>query len=96
MSPESTEGKQGFIHPYHIEGSSAAARVDIILRDFERQGLADKRQIIQAACDALAKSEPAATVACTFHEQYRNMRYELSPSPFDPVQAYGVRRPREE
>ena len=77
MSPETTEGKQGFIHPYHVEGSSAAARVDLILRDFELEGLSEKRRIVQTACDALKAREPAATVTCTFHEQYRNMRYWL-------------------
>jgi len=59
MSPETTEGREGFIHPYAIDGTAAAARVDLILRDFEREGLAQKRRLVQAACDALQARGPA-------------------------------------
>ncbi|KAK3242050.1 hypothetical protein CYMTET_48243 [Cymbomonas tetramitiformis] len=85
MSPESTEGKEGFIHPYAVEGTAAAARVALILRDFELEGLEEKRQIVRSLCASLQEREPRASVTCSFHEQYRNMRYWLDQN-MEPVQ----------
>mmetsp|Transcript_43658 Transcript_43658/g.83307 ORF Transcript_43658/g.83307 Transcript_43658/m.83307 type:complete len:458 (+) Transcript_43658:80-1453(+) len=77
MSPETTEGRQGFVHPYSMEGTAASAQASFVLRDFELDGLEAKRQIIRTACDAIQAREPRAVVNCTFIEQYRNMRYWL-------------------
>ncbi len=77
ISPETTEGRQGFIHPYEIAGNPAHAEVRFILRDFELDGLADKGARVRALCDGLAASEPRAHVRCDITPQYRNMRYWL-------------------
>ena len=41
MSPEQTSGREGFIHPQHVTGSSEHVRVEMLLRDFELDGLAE-------------------------------------------------------
>jgi tripeptide aminopeptidase len=77
ISPETTSGRQGFIHPYEIEGNPAHAEVRFILRDFELDGLADKGARVRALCDGIAAAEPRARVRCEITPQYRNMRYWL-------------------
>lgn len=77
MTPETTEGRGGFWHVYEMSGTAAEARVKLILRDFELDGLAAKGAMLHAVCDAIAATEPRAGIACTITPQYRNMRYWL-------------------
>jgi len=77
QSPERTDGKQGFIHPAECQASAETARVRMILRDFEREGLTAKRALLETLADELRVAEPRARVQLTFTEQYRNMRYWL-------------------
>jgi len=77
MTPETTEGRDGFWHVYEMSGTAAEARIKLILRDFELGGLAAKGAMLHAVCDALAATEPRAGIACTIRPQYRNMRYWL-------------------
>jgi tripeptide aminopeptidase len=77
MTPEVTDGRDGFIHVYDLKGTSAEATIKFILRDFEREGLAAKGALLQATVDAIAAGEPRATLSCTITPQYRNMRYWL-------------------
>jgi tripeptide aminopeptidase len=76
-TPDTTEDREGFIHVYRFSGTAAEAELHFILRDFEMDGLASHRELLQSACDTLQASEPRAKVACTITEQYRNMRYWL-------------------
>lgn len=76
-SPERTSGRDGFLHPVECKGSAEHAVVRLILRDFELEGLAQKRALLERLAAELRASEPKATIALTFKEQYRNMRYWL-------------------
>jgi tripeptide aminopeptidase len=77
QTPETTEGREGFWHVTNASGGSAAAEMTIILRDFEREGLRARGELLKAVCAAVAATEPRAKVTCTITEQYRNMRYWL-------------------
>jgi tripeptide aminopeptidase len=77
MTPETTEGKEGFIHITDMSGSAAEVTLHLILRDFEREGLAAKGEMLQQICAAVAATEPRATITCEIIPQYRNMRYWL-------------------
>ncbi|WP_299024187.1 peptidase T [uncultured Sulfitobacter sp.] len=77
MTPETTSGTQGFIHATDISGGAAEVRIGFILRDFEREGLAKKGEILRAVCELVALSEPRAQITCEITPQYRNMRYWL-------------------
>lgn len=72
-APETTEKRQGFIHPYHIEGGVSRVTLKFILRDFELTGLAEKTTRLKQLCRAVQASEPRARVNCRVHLQYRNM-----------------------
>lgn len=76
-SPETTDGRDGFIHLVHMQGTAADVELTFILRDFELEGLEAHGQALRAAADAVAKLEPRAKVSCTISRQYRNMRYWL-------------------
>ena len=76
-TPETTEGKEGFIHLTRMDGSSFQAELRFILRDFERDGLESHGEALQAAVDAIGKLEPRAKLTCEITKQYRNMRYWL-------------------
>lgn len=76
-TPETTDGKAGFLHAYGIHGTSAEATIQFILRDFERDGLASHGELLKSACKTLEASDPRARVECTITPQYRNMRYWL-------------------
>ncbi len=77
QSPERTSGPEGFIHPIECTGTAELAKVRLILRDFELDGLRTKRELLEKIVAELRMSEPRARLALTFTEQYRNMRYWL-------------------
>jgi tripeptide aminopeptidase len=77
QTPEATDGRDGFLHPYEMTGTSAQATIKFILRDFERDGLAAKGALVQRLADAVAATEPRAKVEVVIRPQYRNMRYWL-------------------
>src|SRR5216110_1355762 len=76
-APETTDGRDGFIHPIHVEGRTERAVVKFLLRDFELKGLADKGKILRGICRGLQAGEPRARVRCKLRKQYRNMAYWL-------------------
>jgi tripeptide aminopeptidase len=77
LTPETTDGREGFVHCYLLHGSMAHAELHFILRDFELEGLEAHGRMLQQVCQAIAVGEPRATVTCTITPQYRNMRYWL-------------------
>ncbi len=77
MLPEVTDERDGFIHAVEMTGGSSDMTLKFILRDFEREGLAQKGAILQAVCAAVQAGEPRAEITCTVKPQYRNMRYWL-------------------
>ena len=77
MTPETTEGREGFWHVYEMSGTAASARIRLILRDFELEGLEARGEMLRRVCDAVAATEPRARIDCAIRPQYRNMRYWL-------------------
>ncbi len=81
LSPETTEGREGFIHPYHVEGGVAEASARLILRDFESAQLADQARLLDAIADTLRAEHPRAQISIEVRPQYRNMREGLVNEP---------------
>jgi tripeptide aminopeptidase len=77
LTPETTAGREGFIHVYEMSGTAAAADLHFILRDFEPDGLAARGDLLQQVCATVQATEPRARITCTITRQYRNMRYWL-------------------
>jgi len=76
-TPETTDGRDGFIHVYQSGGTAAEADAHFILRDFELDGLESHGALIKEVCAAVQQSEPRAQISCEITSQYRNMRYWL-------------------
>ncbi|WP_194093841.1 peptidase T [Marivivens aquimaris] len=77
MTPETTSGREGFVHVVDMNGGSSEMTVRVIIRDFELDGLDAKGQMIRDVCNAVAATEPRAKITCEISPQYRNMRYWL-------------------
>lgn len=77
MTPDTTADREGFIHATEMTGDAAEMKIKFILRDFERDELAAKGQLVEQVCAAVQASEPRAVITCEIAPQYRNMRYWL-------------------
>ncbi len=81
LSPETTDGRDGFIHPYHVEGGVAEASARLILRDFETDQLIEQAQLLESIAATLRAEHPRAEILVEVRPQYRNMREGLVPEP---------------
>jgi tripeptide aminopeptidase len=81
LTPETTEGRQGFLHPYRIEGGVAETQVHILLRDFDTARLADEAEVIRAAARTVEAEYPGAKIDVAVQAQYRNMADGLKAEP---------------
>jgi tripeptide aminopeptidase len=81
LAPETTEGREGFVHPYAIEGGAESARVTLILRDFDDGKLAAHESLVGRLAAEAAASEPESRFAIERREQYRNMLGRLEQVP---------------
>lgn len=81
LSPETTEGREGFLHPYTVEGGVAQATLRIILRDFETPKLEDYADLLRRIATDLCRQHPKAQIDVKIVEQYRNMRDGLVKEP---------------
>jgi len=73
LSPEHTEGMEGFIHPVHFEGNIEKATIKLILRDFTEAGLKRHGKTLQRIVDSVIKPFPNSRAEVKISEQYRNM-----------------------
>jgi tripeptide aminopeptidase len=80
-SPETTEGKQGFLHPVGIDGALEQARLDFIVRDFSDQGLHDKEALLEAIIKEVMEEFPHSSYAMEVKQQYRNMKQVIDRHP---------------
>ena len=81
LSPESTEGKRGFIHPVRVEGIAEKCTIDFIIRDFETAGLKKKEDFLKTLVEETVRAHPKASFEYIVTEQYRNMKEVLDIHP---------------
>lgn len=82
ISPENTEKREGYLHPYLGALETGESSVKILMRDFDLEGLAAKEKILEQIRDDLAYRYPRARIHLEIKPQYRNMRYQLDKAPF--------------
>jgi tripeptide aminopeptidase len=76
-SPETTEGREGYLHPHGIEGGVEKTVLKVLLRDFDLSGIADKSERLRRVRDRMAEKYPRAKIDLEVKETYRNMRIKL-------------------
>lgn len=81
MSPETTSGREGFMHPYVLDGGVPVSTIRIILRDFDTAKLAAQHRILRDIADQLMIEQPAAKINVDITPQYRNMAEGLKKEP---------------
>lgn len=81
LSPESTEGRRGFIHPVAVNGIPEECTIEFIIRDFETPGLKKKADFLRTLVEEAVRAQPAARYEFTVKEQYRNMKEVLDLHP---------------
>ena len=81
LAPETTADREGFLHPYRIEGGVAEATLRVLLRDFDTPKLAEKARLLEDIARVLQVEHPAARIAVRVTLQYRNMAQGLAKEP---------------
>ncbi|HET9833391.1 MAG TPA: peptidase T, partial [Vicinamibacterales bacterium] len=81
LSPETTDGHDGFVHPYVQQSGVDRTVVKLILRDFDTAGLAEKASFVAALAREAVAAFPGSRADITVDEQYRNMRVVLDRHP---------------
>lgn len=80
-SPETTSGKQGFLHPISINGALEQATLAFIVRDFTEEGLKEKEVLLEGIVKDVMKDYPRSTYTFEVREQYRNMKQVIDRHP---------------
>ncbi len=82
QAPETTAGREGFIHPTELSGAAAAAQIRVILRDFDEDKLEDHAALLERIAREVVGAEPRARLELSVRWQYHNMRRYIEPVPY--------------
>ena len=74
LSPETTSGMEGFVHPTNIKGDLQNARISFIIRDFVTENLAKHEAEVEAIAKSVLDQYPNSSYKATSKLQYRNMK----------------------
>lgn len=88
LTPESTSGKEGFIHPVGINGNAEQATAHFIIRDFEDEKLQEHENVLENLVKEVLKAYPKSTYQFKVSQQYRNMKKVLDENP--KIMQYGL------
>jgi len=81
LSPETTEGREGYVHPYVVAASVESTTVKLLIRDFTTPGLKEKETLVESLAQATVADHAGARVECVVKESYRNMGEVLQSHP---------------
>ncbi len=81
LSPETTSGREGFVHPYVVQAAVDRTAVKLLVRDFDTAGLHQKEAWLRGLAEEVVAEVPGAAVDVRVEEQYRNMREVIDGHP---------------
>ena len=81
LSPETTEKREGYVHPHAINGGVEKTVIKFLIRDFTVEGLKEKEAFLQEICNEVMAKYPKANLDFKVEESYRNMKYKLDEDP---------------
>lgn len=81
LSPETTEGQEGYIHPHFISGTVEEANFTVLIRDFKEEGLKEKEDFLLSLVVEARSRHPKATIFFDVEKSYRNMKTILDKHP---------------
>jgi tripeptide aminopeptidase len=80
-SPETTEKRDGFVHPLRLDGTAETALIELIVRDFQEYGLRSHEERLKLIAEKIMHQYPGANMEFHVREQYRNMKSVLDQHP---------------
>lgn len=81
LSPETTEKREGFLHPLYFSGNAEKATIDFLVRDFTEEGLKAHEHFLKGILENVLTGFPGATGKMKVEKQYRNMLQKLEAHP---------------
>lgn len=81
LSPETTEKREGYVHPHQFQGNVELATIKFLVRDFTTEGLKEKEKYLQELAEQVVAPYPRAAVDFKLEEYYRNMKYVIDKDP---------------
>jgi tripeptide aminopeptidase len=81
LSPETTDGYDGYLHPYVVDAAVDRTSVKLLVRDFRTEGLKEKETLVEDLARAVVARHPGARLEIAITESYRNMREVLDRHP---------------
>lgn len=81
LSPETTSGREGFVHPYVVDAAVDRTSVKLLVRDFQTPGLAEKEAWLKSLAAEVVAGVPGAAFEAVVEESYRNMREVIDQHP---------------
>lgn len=81
LSPEWTEGREGYLHPVHLAANTSDATITYIVRDFTVEGLERLEAYLELLAESLEREFAGSKIKVQIKEQYRNMIYHLDKEP---------------
>ena len=81
LTPETTAGREGYLHPYQVDASVERTSVKLLVRDFVAAALKEKEALVERLAREVVGSWPGASVEFLVEESYRNMREVLDAHP---------------
>ena len=81
LSPETTDGRCGFLHPYLVEGGVAEVTLKILLRDFDTSALVGQAELLHSLAAEITSQFPSTNISVDVTKQYRNMAEGLAKEP---------------
>jgi len=81
LSPETTDGYEGYVHPYTLDASVEKTTVRVLVRDFQVAGLEEKEALLERLAREAVAEHPGASVETQVQESYRNMKEVIDQHP---------------
>lgn len=82
LSPETTEKREGYVHPNSLSGNVEEVVIKMLLRDFTVEGLREQEDFLNEIREAVLRDWPKAEIELKVSESYRNMKYVLDKYPY--------------
>ena len=79
--PETTEKREGYYHPYQIQGGVNSVKIKLLIRDFDEEGLLNRMSLLENGLQKLQESHPEVTYSITLNRSYKNMKPVLDKFP---------------
>jgi tripeptide aminopeptidase len=80
-TPETTEGRQGYLHPINVSGNVSEVKAHFLVRDFSEDGLRELEDVLRRTAGDVEARYPGARIAIVIEESYRNMKYAIEKRP---------------